>query len=65
MAVYISDGKTEIGAVKIPGRKKPCICVKKGNSLEVCGIFTNDELAVKFMNELIRIVKGEEGEPND
>lgn len=65
MAVYISDGKTEIGALKIPGRKKPCICVKKGNSLEVCGTFANDMLAVKFMNELIKLVKAGEGESND
>lgn len=56
MARFISDGKTEIGAVKIPGRKKLCLCIKRGNVLEVYGSFISEELATEFMDELISMI---------
>lgn len=56
MAVYISDGKTEIGAVKIPERKKPCLSIRRGNVLEVYGYFISDEKAEEFMDELANLI---------
>ena len=45
-------GETSIGAFKFPDRKKPCLCVRKGNEIVVYGTFNSDEVANDFMNEL-------------
>ena len=50
------DGKTSVGAFKFPDRKKPCLCVRKGNEITVYGTFTNDEVAYDFMTELAKFL---------
>ena len=59
MSKVISDGETRIGAYNLPKRKKPCLCIEKGNVLTVYGTFINTKAAEKFMDELaVFIVKG-------
>lgn len=52
MPRVLTDGKTSIGAYKFPDRKKPMLCIEKGNQIVVYGSFHNDEQAKDFMNEL-------------
>lgn len=35
----LTDGKTKIGAQLFPDRKRPAICVQKGNKIKIYGIF--------------------------
>lgn len=56
MPRILTDGKTSIGAYMFPDRKKPCICIEKGNEIFVYGSFHNVEQADKFMNELGKLV---------
>lgn len=48
----LTDGETEIGACMFRDRKKPCLCVEKGNVITIYGTFQNEECADKFMDEL-------------
>lgn len=41
--VLTVDGSVKIGAYRFPDRKKPCLCVEKGNTCTVYGSF--NELA--------------------
>lgn len=46
--VLTVDGSVKIGAYRFPDRKKPCLCVEKGNVCTVYGSFidldrANDE----------------------
>ena len=50
--VITYDGDTKIGAYMFPDRKKPCICVQKGNQIAIYGTFNSIESADNFMNEL-------------
>ena len=52
MARVLTDGKISIGAYKFPDRKRPSLCIQKGNQIFVYGSFHNDEQATEFMNEL-------------
>ena len=54
--VLTYGGDTSIGAFKFPDRKKPCLCVQKGNEIVIYGTFNNDNSAHKFMNELGKLV---------
>lgn len=56
----LTDGKTSIGAQLFPDRKKPAICVQKGNELKIYGYFQSVEAAQEFMHELATLVKAKE-----
>lgn len=56
MPKVLTNGKTSIGAYTFPDRKKPCICVEKGNEISVYGSFHNAKEAELFMNELADLV---------
>lgn len=62
MARVLTDGKTSIGAFMFPDRKKPCLCVEKGNTIVVYGHFNGVESAEKFMHELAQLVEASEEE---
>lgn len=56
----LTDGKTSIGAELFPDRKRPAICVKKGNEIKIYGYFQSIETAEEFMRELAILVKAKE-----
>lgn len=47
-----NNGDTKIGAYRFPDRKKPCLCIIKGNEATVYGTFLSESAADEFMNEL-------------
>lgn len=52
---YITDDTISIGFQHFPDiRKKPCICVREGNSVTVLGTFRNEECAEFFIKKIIR-----------
>lgn len=57
--VITYGGDTKIGAYKFKDRKKPCLCVEKGNEIIVYGTFNNDKSADNFMNELGKFLNAE------
>lgn len=56
----LTDGKTSIGAQLFSNRKKPAICVQKGNKIKIYGYFQSVEAAQEFMHELAILVKAKE-----
>ena len=52
MAKVLTNGKVSIGAYMFPDRKRPSLCIEKGNEISVYGTFHNKEEANEFMNEL-------------
>ena len=52
MARFLTNGKISIGAYQFPDRKRPSLCIEKGNQILVYGSFHNKEQATEFMNEL-------------
>lgn len=54
--VLTVDGSVKIGAYSFTDRKKPCICVEKGNACVVYGSFIDIDRAKEFMNELADLV---------
>ena len=52
MPRVLTNGKISIGAYQFPDRKRPSLCVEKGNLIFVYGSFHNQEQASDFMNEL-------------
>ena len=49
--VLTVDGSVKIGAYRFPDRKKPCLCVEKGNTCTVYGSFIDLDRANEFMND--------------
>lgn len=47
---------TKIGAYMFPDRKRPALCVEKGNTITVFGYFQNKARAELFMHELAQAV---------
>ena len=64
MAVWITDGKTEIGWDVFPDRKKPAICIhEKGtNVIDVYGYFRSEEAADLFMSKLAELANAKPAE---
>ena len=60
--VITYGGDTKIGAYMFPDRKKPCICVEKGNQIVIYGTFNNIAAANNFMNELADFLGAKAGE---
>lgn len=54
--VLTVDGSVKIGAYRFPDRKKPCLCVEKGNTCTVYGSFIDTDRTNEFMNELAALV---------
>ena len=54
--VLTVDGSVKIGAYLFHDRKKPCLCVEKGNTCAVYGSFIDIDRANEFMNELATLV---------
>lgn len=52
MPRILTNGKISIGAYQFPDRKRPSLCIEKGNEILVYGSFHNQEQASEFMNEL-------------
>ena len=50
--VLTNNSDVSIGAFKFPDRKKPCLCVQKGNQCVVYGSFIDSDRANEFMDEL-------------
>lgn len=42
------DGSVKIGAYRFPDRKKPCLCVEKGNTCTVYGSFIDTDLVIRI-----------------
>ena len=55
-------GDVEIGAYKFKDRKKPCLCITKGNETTVYGTFNSESAADEFMNELGEFLGAEKEE---
>lgn len=56
MRIIIGRDDVKIGAYKYPDRKRPCLCVQKGNQATVYGYFRDNESADEFMQELVQLV---------
>ena len=54
--VLTVDGSVKIGAFLFADRKKPSLCVEKGNTCTVYGSFIDIDRANEFMNELAAFV---------
>lgn len=54
--VLTVDGSVKIGAYSFPDRKRPCLCVEKGNTCVVYGSFIDIDRAKEFMDELAALV---------
>ena len=52
---------TTISAEHFPDRKRPALCVTKGNTMSVYGYFNDDASAKMFMAELGNLVGASEG----
>lgn len=61
--VLTVDGSVKIGAYRFPDRKKPCLCVVKGNECTVYGSFIDVDRANEFMSELATLVGAMDDEP--
>ena len=59
--VLVSTNGSKIGAYKFSDRKRPALCVEKGNTITIYGYFNNTETAEKFMHELAQAVGAVEG----
>ena len=58
MAKKLVNGTdTAIGAFMFPDRKKPCLCIEKGNECVVYGHFISVEKADEFMNRLAEFLQ--------
>lgn len=64
MPRVLTDGKTAIGAFRFEDRRRPGLCVQKGNTITVYGYFKDDASAEEFMHELGRLIY-EEIEPGE
>lgn len=58
--VLVNSRGTKIGAYHFPDKKRPALCVEKGNTVVVYGYFKDDNTAMDFMHELAIAVGAEE-----
>lgn len=54
--VLTVDGTIKAGAYRLPGRKRPSLCVEENGVIRVYGSFINDEAANEFMDRLGELV---------
>lgn len=64
VAVKVLEGANglKIGAYLFPDRKKPCLCVQRGNEVTIYGTFHSIEAGDLFMSELAKLVNAVEGD---
>ena len=60
--VLTADGSVKIGAYFFSDRKKPSLCVEKGNTCKGYGSFIDIDRAKEFMNELAALVGARDDE---
>ena len=54
--VLTLDGSIKAGAYRLPGRKRPALCVEQNGVIHVYGSFLSDDAANKFMDRLGELV---------
>ena len=65
MGIIIGRDDVRIGAYNFPDRKRPCLCIQKGNQAAVYGYFSDDDAADEFMQELVQLVRAIPAEKED
>lgn len=63
--VLTTSGGYKIGSYHFQDRKKPCLCIVKGNTCVVYGTFNNDMAADNFMRILAKVVGAADGKENE
>lgn len=59
----VTNGEISIGVVNMsPARKKPCLCVMKGNVITKYGTFTNEKAADEFIEALAELTGARDDE---
>ena len=61
-AIRWVDKDITVSAEKFPDRKRPAICITKGNFITVYGYFSNDIDADLFIKELAKLVGAQQEE---
>ena len=62
MRIEFKKSNTVISAECFPDKKRPAICITKGNEVQVYGYFHDKEYADKFMYTLYQLIaEGEKG----
>lgn len=56
MQIKFKKSNTVISAECFPDKKRPAICITKGNEVQVYGYFHNNECADKFMRALYQLI---------
>lgn len=63
MGKVVTDGNIEIGYEYFKGvRKRPCICIKEGNVINILGTFKSEEDAEFFVDKLAEMTRAKDGE---
>lgn len=52
MMLVWRDKDISIGAMKLPDRKKPALCIVEGNTVQVYGYFNSDDCAIFLCKHL-------------
>ena len=56
MKMLLTNGDVKAGAIKLPGRKLPSICIQKDDNLIMLGHFYSTASAKMFMDAVGEIV---------
>lgn len=56
MRIEFKKSNTVISAERFPDKKRPALCITKGNEVQVYGYFHNNECADKFMCALYQLI---------
>ena len=56
MKILLTNGEVKAGAIKLPGRKLPSICIQKDDKLILLGHFYSMASAEMFMDAVGEIV---------
>lgn len=59
ISLHFEKANVDIAVQHYPDKKRPALCLVRGNVHEVYAYFKNDEIANKFMNELAGLICGE------
>lgn len=56
MQIKFKKSNTVISAERFPDKKRPALCITKGNEVHVYGYFHDKECADKFMSTLYQLI---------
>ena len=56
MKILLTNGEVKAGAIKLPGRKLPSICIQKDGELILLGHFYSMKSAEMFMDAVGELV---------